>query len=439
MLWVRKLLVSLFALLLLVALLSGVVSESLTMAFGTPTKVEQWLNESNLYNHFVSNAVGQAEQITSDTGQPTTISTDNAVVQQAIKSTFSQQLIGQSVNTFLDSNYAWLEGKTTTPQFKIDFSAPKAALAKQISQAVATHLASVPACSASQLSQLQTIDLLNLACRPPGVDPASEALQVEQQIMSSGGFLSNPVITADNLTPNKSSSKQSQPYYQQLSKLPKFFQLGKKVPYAFAALGLVSLVIIFLATPTKRKAWRLLAKLLIMAGVLLAVTRLAFDIAFNKVQDRLFSSASDGQLQQSLTDFVHRTINYVTHLELVGGIAYLILAALIIIGLLITRFTRRSGNKKQPATLTTEPAAPATPTDAETTEQVAGESQPSSLEQTSGAPIAPIARRKRPVMDVVGRPKPETAAGQATTAPEVVATKSPENRQHGLGRRGSIQ
>ncbi len=339
MLWVRKLLVSLFALVTLVALVGSVVSASLNAAFSTPAKTEQWLGTSQFYEHFIANSVSQAtESIGDGAGQTTTLDGNDTLVQQSVKSAFPKKLVDQSIASFLDANYAWLHGKTAIPRFTIDLSAAKTSFAEQIGQGVATHLAQIPDCTPQQLNQMQTVDLEHITCRPPGIDPSVEGLQVQQQIAGNDGFLSNPVITADTLTPQKSDA---QPYYRRLSAAPKVYQWAQKVPYILAALAAVGISIIFLAAPTKRQAWRLLAKLLLTAGIVLSIGKLAFDITFNKLQDRLFTGSTAQQLQQSLTDFVQHAIDYVARIDLIGGLVYLTLAAIIIICLLLHRVLAR--------------------------------------------------------------------------------------------------
>jgi hypothetical protein len=337
MLWVRKLLVSLFSTVTLLTLIGGVVAVSLNAAFAAPTKTEQWLDQSQLYDHLLTSEISQITQIGSDsTSQAGGINSNDPAVRQAIKSAFSKQLVEQYVHTFLAGNYAWLQGKTTTPVFKIDLSVAKQSLSTQIGQAVRAHLTQVPLCTAAQLEQIDNINLLTVACRPLGVDPRVEAAQVQQQI-ESGGALSDSIITADNLNTRKAGSVTGKPYYQRFSELPRAYQLAQKLPLILGVLALLSAVIIIFAAASKRLGWRHLAKILVTAGVLLSIAKLVFDVGFNKLQGKLFDTSSTGELQRSLTDFAHRAIDYVTHIELYGGLLYLLLAVIIISILFIER------------------------------------------------------------------------------------------------------
>ncbi len=279
MLWVRKLLVSLFSTVTLLALIGGVVAVSLNAAFAAPTKTEQWLDQSRLYDHFLATEISQITQLGSDsTAQAVGINSNDQAVQQAIKSAFSKQLIDRYVHTFLAGNYAWLQGKTATPVFKIDLSVAKQSLSTQISQAVTAHLSQVPLCTAAQLGQIDKIDLLTIVCRPPGIDPKVAAAQIQQQIDSGSGVLSDSIITADNLNAHMAGSATGKPYYLRFSQLPRAYQLAQKLPVILGALALMSAFIILFAAPSKRLGWRHLAKLLITAGVLLTISKLIFDV-----------------------------------------------------------------------------------------------------------------------------------------------------------------
>ena len=371
MIWVRKFLVSLFSAVLLVALVGGVVSYSLNSAFAEPTHSEQWLSQSQLYKQFTANSLSQAVQFTDSNGQVTTIDANDPIIQQALQNAFPEQLANQSVATFLGGNYQWLKGKTDKPQFTIDLTAVKATFAHQIGQAVGARLGQLPICSLSQLrqlSQMQTVDLLQAPCRPPSLNPSVEAVYIEQQITSSGGFLTNPVLTADNLHPLSQPSQSGKPYYTRLHALPHIYQVAQKLPYIFAGLALISLLILLLASQTKRFAWRHLVKILIFAGLVLALGKPVFDAVYNRAQGTLFDTYQTAAWQKSMTAFARSAIDYITHINMVGGIIYLGLALLVVIGLLITRFGLHLGRPapESEAVSQEQPEQPAEPTTPET-------------------------------------------------------------------------
>jgi len=410
MIWVRKLLVSFFSAIALLALISSVLSYSLNRAFATPDHLESWLDQSQLYEHFVATTVAQATQVSADQGNsaPVTLSGSDSTVQQATQTAFPKQLINQSIMNFFNANYSWLEGTTTAPQFEIDLTDAKAQFGQQIGKAVADHLRSVPECTAAQLSTMQSTDLLHIGCRPAGVNPDLEALQVEQQLNDTGGVLGNPVLTADSLTPQKDSNT---PYYKQFSYLPTAYKLAQKLPYILGALALISLLIIFFAASSRRGSWRLIAKLFVVAGLLLVVGKFTLDFLIQKAQDKLFNNTTNGALQQSLTDFAHRASNYITHINFIAGLGYLGIGALIIMALLITRF----GRKK-----------PIPPVAAKTTTEVSTADVPTTSKPAPTKPSRRIMDGAEPSKITVDKP---IATASAVT----------EGKPKGLGRRGIIQ
>jgi hypothetical protein len=368
MLWVRKGFIHLLSLVLLASLLGGALAVSADMALTHPAKIEAWLSQSNLYGHFVSNAIGQAQKSVSGSDQPGSVSLNDVAVQQAAQSAFPPQLLQQDVNTFLDSNYAWLQGKTATPNFTIDLTQAKQSFAQQVGKYVQTYSAGLPVCTTAQLIQLQNqnVDPLSATCRPATVSPAALGIQATQQLSTSGSFLSNPVITASTFHPKDKG--QSEPYYQKLSHLPKAYRLAARLPLILGGIGIVSVLGIVFIAPRKRKGLRRVGIVLFVSGLVLVAMKFAADFAFKKAETRVFNNSSVGQLQQSLTDFAHRVESALVKTDLLFGIAFLLLAV-IIFGILLK--TRHTGNQMKNfgavPPIETPPAAPAhTPSAPET-------------------------------------------------------------------------
>jgi hypothetical protein len=335
MIWVRKGIVLLLSLFLLVTLLGTALSTSANVTLGKPDKIETYLAKSKLYDHFVAYVADQASK--SEGGDQTgSVSLNDAVVQAAARSSFPPQLIQQGVNGFIDANYAWLEGKTTIPQFRIDLSAAKETFAQKVGRHVKTYTASLPVCATAAAAQQQiNVDPLSAACRPQGVDPATVGAQVTKRLSTTGDFLSDPVITANAINPK--GNKQDQPYYQKLSQLPKAYRLGTKLPYILSALSvLLALGIVFIAL-SRRRGLRRAGMVLVLAGVILIVSKFVSDYALKKAETQVFNTASVGQLQKSLTDFAHQVQASLVKINLWFGIAFLLLALIIFGVLLATR------------------------------------------------------------------------------------------------------
>lgn len=325
----RKLLLVLLGFVLFSSLLGVALSTSAKLTVYDPAKVEQWLEESNLYEHFVSNAVKQGQAAVGSTSDSNVTSLSDTAVQDAAKSAFSQKLVQQSINTVVESNYTWLRGQTDTPEFKIDLTDAKRNFAEEVGAFTTTHLASLPVCTNAQLTGLQNVDPLSATCRPPNVDPKITGQEVTQQILDSDELLSNPVLTAQTINPDPAS--QQDPYYEKFSQLPKAYQFGEILPYIFAGLTAFSALVFMLLFSPRRKGVRWSAIILSVAGLLLVSTKLTSDIAFQQLQDRAFNDATDGEVQASLTSFMNQVQNASTTIQLYFGIGFLVLAIILFV------------------------------------------------------------------------------------------------------------
>lgn len=348
---VRKGIVHLLSLVLMVSLIGGAAAVSVDIAFGQPAKVEAWLDQSNIYSSFVNNAIKQANTSANGGGQGGGISLNDVAVQQAANSAFSPALLRQDVNSVINSNYDWLEGKTATPDFKVDLSAAKTSFAQQVGQYVEARLASLPVCTTAQLplaEQQLNSDPLSLTCRPAPLSPATEGASVTQQLSNSGDFLGNPVITADTISPNGNNNS-NQPYYKKLSAAPRLYRLATSAPLVLGALAVLTAAGVLFIAPSKRRGLRRIAWVLLEAGILLTIMKFATDFAFKKAEDQIFNKASVGALQQSLTDFAHRAESQLVSVNLYAGIAFLVLAVAIFTYLIISHGRQPRAGTKTPA------------------------------------------------------------------------------------------
>jgi hypothetical protein len=338
MIWVRKGLVHLLSLLLLLSLIGVAGATSASLNLTHPTKLEAWLDQSNFYNSLVTSELHDAQQsATNDIGAGR-VSLGDPTVQSAVRAVFTPQLLKQYTGTVLNSNYAWLEGKTSSPTFKIDLTQDKQQLAQQVGQSVQARLDDLPPCSAAQLAQLQTTldsDPLSIPCLLPTLTPQAAAAQVTTQITESSDFLNNPVITA--ASPNPSGHNKAQPYYQRLSVAPKLYRWGQRLPSILGGVALVSVIGIFFIAPTRRRALRRIGVVLLEAGIVLLVVKFVSDTIFNRLENHIFNSSNGTQLQHALTDFLHRLESQLIKVDLWFAIGFIVVAVLILGRLWLTR------------------------------------------------------------------------------------------------------
>ena len=358
--WVRRIFVFLFSIVLLVSLVGIALATSAQVSLAHPNKIESWLDQSSLYSG-ISTTIANKAQSSIENNVTGGVSISKTVIQQAAESAFPQSLLKQSVQTFLNSNYDWLEGKTTTPNFNIDLSGAKQAFATQVAEtSVVAHLTGLPTCTTAQTLQLKNANPLLLSCLPAGISPQLEASQVSQQVVNGSGFLTKPVITASTVSTKGLNG--GEPYYKKLSALPKSYQLANKLPWILGIISIVGILGIVFCGRSKRIGIRLISIILLISGLLLVADKFLTDFAFNKLKDRAFNSVGSSQIQQSLTSFVHFIEKELVKIDLWFGIAYLVLA-MVLIGILMLTRHRTSHSKGSSTNKSTEGARPITPAD----------------------------------------------------------------------------
>lgn len=334
MIWVRKGIVWLLSLLLLVTLLGAAFSISFNRTLGQPEKVKTYLAESRIYDHFVAYVAKQASKSEGDDHSDTVL-LSNTAVRAVAKTSFPSKLIQKGADTVIDANYAWLEGKTPKPRFIVDLSKAKETFAQKVGRIVKGYTATLPVCKGEQAARQKNADPLAATCRPKNLTPAQAGARTTARLSKTGDFLSNPVITARALDPK--GNQKERPYYEKLSQLPAAYQSAKRSPFILGGLSvLFALGIVFIAV-TRRKGLRRLGFVLALAGVVLVATKFSTDFALNKAKNSLFNNNVVGELQESLTDFVHRVISSMARTDLLSGIGLLVLAAVILISLFATR------------------------------------------------------------------------------------------------------
>jgi hypothetical protein len=330
--------VFLFAFLILAAW-----SAALTITFSKPAKLETWLSQSKLYDHFVATAIEQSQKSTQknpNSNSSTGLDINDPAVQQAAKAAITPDVLQKSVNTFLDANYAWLEGKTAKPEFSIDLTAVKSALAANMGAYAQKRAIGLPKC-VNLVQAAQQTDYLTATCLPPGVTPAAVSQAVEQQIADSQDFLANPVITAETFnqtTQSQQSSQASQqPYYQQLSSLPAAYRLSTKIPLLMTILAVLCAVGVVLLAASRRKGLRRVASLLLSTGVIILLLIFISSAVLHRVESKVFTNDNVGQLQQSLVDFAHRAQSALANIDLWFGVSFIVIGAAIYIALQYTK------------------------------------------------------------------------------------------------------
>ncbi len=355
MLIFRKFLVFVLSVILYVVIVGTATAGTINLVFAHPTKIETELQQSKLYDHFIDNALQQANKSSNTGSNGGGISTSDPAVTQAINQAFSPAVLQQDVNTVIDANYAWLDGKTAKPVFVVDLSGPKKEFATLVGQSVTAHLASLPVCTSAQLATLnyENADPLTITCRPVSVVPAAEGAKVTAKLLSSDGFLKQTSFTADTISQNGGKA-----YYVKASFAPKVYHYATVAPYALlGAIVVLSLMILFLA-PRRRNGVRSLSIVYLLSGIVLIGAKFGSDVGFKYAQNKAFNNTDVGPLQQSLTTFLHSLQTSVGNDYMYIGIGLVILSVLGFTSLIVTRKRSAKSYKSASKTKAHQPVAP---------------------------------------------------------------------------------
>ncbi|HUS25854.1 MAG TPA: hypothetical protein VMY99_00705 [Nevskiaceae bacterium] len=322
---------------------------SLRMVFGTPHPIESALERSDIYSVAVQDALKQAQQKEPASSD---VPLTRPEIQAAIQKAFPPQLLQQNTTHFLDSTYAWLQGKDKNLSFTIDLTQAKVNLANYMGDYVAQRVTQLPQCtSVAQLSG--TVDPYNATCVPKGFDTNIAVLQAKQDILSNKGFLENPVLTASTI-----KNDQGETLQQQLEAGPRAY---KRVMTGIVSLGILAAALgvaaVFLHD-SRRAGLKRVSIIAIVVGLSSALVAFAASLAAQRISDKVAASYSNNGLQSKMADIVQLLVNDVRAWWLGFGITLALLGVGILVALTLTR-NNAQVHAKSPEPSNAKPSAEA--------------------------------------------------------------------------------
>lgn len=338
MTWVKKSFAYLFGIVLFGSLLGVVGLININQSLGKPETVKELAAESGVYEKFVTAALETSTQEAKTANANLSIPLDNIVVIQAAKQALPPSFIEEKANIIIDANYAWLQGKTPAPSFRVDISDAKQNFAQRVGQYITERLKGLPACTDQQLAQIAgtgtAVDPLTITCRPATVNAETEGARVTSELQKST-FLQQPVITADTL--GREANSQTPTYYADLSQLPRAYQLMQWAPVVLGIVAAISALAVLFLAPYRRRGWRRIGIIFVLAGLILIGTKLVATTAANQLSDRVATNVA-AELAQPRTEFIHHVADTLVKVNLiVGGVLTLLGLAILIYLYLIGR------------------------------------------------------------------------------------------------------
>jgi hypothetical protein len=305
---------------------------TLRAVLGTPKPLEQALNHSGVYNTELHYAITKKQGANSIDGIP--LATPG--VQAAFEKAFPPSLLHQDMNQVLNGSYDWVQGKTPTPDFRVNLGPARAQLATYIAQYGQMRAAQLPVCTLSDLQANITASPYTATCLPPGVTAAAVAAQVKQQVLDST-ILPTSVLNARTLT----VSNQTIP--QQYKVVPKIYkQIQESIYISLGVVFILALGIVFLH-PNRMIGLRRVGATIFWAGLGSVVDAEVIGYGAGRVATRIGTAEQLNQPLASELSSVIKSLVHDLHTSLLAyGIVLLLIGAAMWLVIRFWPFRKRS-------------------------------------------------------------------------------------------------
>lgn len=280
------------------------ITFALVSVVGTPDNIKQNLWQNGVYESAVDgvlDAASNAQQESED--QTDALPLDDPEIRQAAKAALPTETVELWIGQLVDGLYGWLDGATPQPEFQIDTTDQRQALANNVADVASRRIENLRPCTqqeAFQLAQQNNIDLFNLPCRPP-IDLAGEKQRLTNEIENNQDLFGSPIISSADLIPAGSQEKN----FFRDSSAPDVFQWIKRLPIIAAAISLVSVAALLWLADSKRRGFKKTGLIFLGSGLFLIISTLLFNYLFNRANQpgeslNNLSGVQDGGLQTAL-------------------------------------------------------------------------------------------------------------------------------------------
>lgn len=250
---------------------------ALAVLLSSPKYIEQAFKDSRVYNQFVSTVIDNSQQQTTDPATKKILAQPE--IKAAAEKSFSPALLQSSTENVINGLFAWMQGKTAEPQFRVDLTNARVELSTNIAAFAEKRANSLPACTLQQLRQLNPdIDLLEIPCLPPGVNIHALAQDYSQKFLASGDFLSDPVITNETIAKNNGGK----PLSEQLKGVPTLYSTLNILKWVLLILSVVLTGLLIFGRRNRRAGASHVAWTLLGVGVFMLITLVIYWFLFDR-------------------------------------------------------------------------------------------------------------------------------------------------------------
>jgi hypothetical protein len=255
---------------------------ALAILFSSPKYIEHALEQSRVYDQFVATVIDNSQKDSTEADTKKILA--DPEIKAAAEKSFTPALLQTSAENVINGVYAWMQGKTAEPQFRVDLTNAKAELSKNVAVYAEKRANSLPPCTFQQLRQLSPdIDLLEIPCLPPGANVSALAQQYSQKFLTNGDFLSDPVITNETIA----KDNDGKPLSEQLAALPKAYSAVNLFKWVLLGLVLALTGLLIFGRRDRRAGIRHVAWTFVGVGTFLLILLTVYWFVFDHANSSL--------------------------------------------------------------------------------------------------------------------------------------------------------
>lgn len=242
-------------------------SFAVSSILSSPDSIDQALEEGGVYDNAISLALDDVAKKNNDPNAQRLLADQG--FKDAITSSVTPDDVQTAARSAFGGIFAWLQGKTSLPEFKIDLTEPAGRAVEKLGVYAEQRASNLPTCTIAQLQTINLQDnLLSLPCLPPGISASQVGQQFANQAKQDIDLLKDPIIDSEELF------KEADTAQLQNGQVPAAYQASQNSKWVALALTLIFVSLLIFARRDRLAGVRVVGITLLVAAVLLGTTLL---------------------------------------------------------------------------------------------------------------------------------------------------------------------